>query len=500
MSMEQNIGSALLQAAELHGDKPAIIGHSGPVSYAAFGQLVRAVTGLLQGNGVGRGSCVAIQFDDPAGVMVCIAAASLLGAAWTDGKPASINVVAELVTHTLVAQPPPAEVPTVGKVIVVNPKTIAAISKSGLPSLDDLNGFENGSDMSRIGISSGSTGERKAIWITADSEWKRIQWRWEASKNIKAPVCWCLFPSKSGMGANTRIQTLLSGGIVIDSVSDELLKRTRIDQIVGSPAQLAGMLRKIDQTGIKTTFPLVMVGGSRPSANFLRNMRKRFKRVAIFYGSTEMGNIAEYPEAARSSYDGRLKVSSDIHIEIVDDDGLPLPAGETGHLRMKSDLGLPHYSDEAENARAIRDGWYYSGDTGRFSADGYLFIEGRSDDTVNIGGTKVNILSYDDFISSFDGAEDGYAFLKPDDLGVDRLNLIVRFKSDIEPQTQATRLLEGMTADRKIRILPKAVYGAKEVPRTETGKPIRHAALQLSKTLKPVLVAVSPSSASAVQG
>lgn len=500
MSLEHNVGSALLQAARRYGNKPAIMLHAGPLSYASFGQLVHGLTGLLRNKGVGRGSCVAIQLDDPSGVLVCIAAASLLGAAWTDGKPGSLHVIAENVTHTLVSQRPPADVPTAGTVVVVNPTAIAAANRGGGLPLGTTGGFANASDMSRMGISSGSTGDRKAIWITAESEWKRIQWRWEAAKDLEAPTCWCMFPPKSGMGSNTRIQTLLDGGLLIETITNDLFRRGKVDMVVGSPAQLATFMRSLDQRGINTTLPLVMVGGSRPGTEFLRNLRKRFKKVAIFYGSTEMGNIAEYAQATRSNYDGRLKVSKDMHIEVVDDDGAPVPAGEIGHLRMKSDLGLPHYFDEETNARAIRDGWYYSGDTGRFSSDGYLFIEGRSDDTVNIGGTKVNILTYDDFVTSFDGVEDGYAFLKPDDLGVDRINLMVRFKAGVDPHAQATRLMESMVAAREIRVPPGMIYASKEVPRTDTGKPVRREALQLSETLEPVLVTEKSSSAKAHQG
>jgi long-chain acyl-CoA synthetase len=47
-----------------------------------------------------------------------------------------------------------------------------------------------------------------------------------------------------------------------------------------------------------------------------------------------------------------------------------------------------YFEDEAATARAFAEGWFHTGDLGRFDAAGYLHLAGRADDVIVTGGGK----------------------------------------------------------------------------------------------------------------
>ena len=87
--------------------------------------------------------------------------------------------------------------------------------------------------------------------------------------------------------------------------------------------------------------------------------------------------------------DGRILPM--VRAEVVDDQDKCLPAGEAGAFRVRSHgMAERLYKDQArDNGDKIRDGWAYTGDLARISADGFLSIVGRTSDMIIRGGANV---------------------------------------------------------------------------------------------------------------
>ena len=50
---------------------------------------------------------------------------------------------------------------------------------------------------------------------------------------------------------------------------------------------------------------------------------------------------------------------------------------------------LAYHNLPDETAKRVRDGWYYTGDVGRFDEDGYLYVVGRIKEIIKTGSINV---------------------------------------------------------------------------------------------------------------
>ena len=111
----------------------------------------------------------------------------------------------------------------------------------------------------------------------------------------------------------------------------------------------------------------------------------------IHYGTTEVGIIAvASPNLVRSVPGVVGNVVPGMQVEVIDEEGNPMPPGNVGRLRMKSAGMISGYVDEpAETTQAFRDGWFYAGDLAEFTPDGELIHHGRADDLMILDGINI---------------------------------------------------------------------------------------------------------------
>ena len=125
------------------------------------------------------------------------------------------------------------------------------------------------------------------------------------------------------------------------------------------------------------------------------------------YGSTEVytfsiGNdqIGKPGCAGRPSVNVRLKLE---------------PSGEIcAHLSGDEAFG-GYWNRPDADAKAIRGGWYHTGDTGHLDADGDLWIDGRLDDMIISGGENIHPLEVEDVLASHPGVREAAVVGSPDD-------------------------------------------------------------------------------------
>ena len=115
------------------------------------------------------------------------------------------------------------------------------------------------------------------------------------------------------------------------------------------------------------------------------------------YGSTEVYTFTiGRDQQAKPGCAGRPAVNT--RLRLVD--------GEIA-VHLSSDEAFGGYWNRPEaDAKAVRDGWYHTGDTGHLDEDGDLWIDGRVDDMIITGGENVHPLEVEDVLAGHPGVRE----------------------------------------------------------------------------------------------
>jgi benzoate-CoA ligase family protein len=107
-------------------------------------------------------------------------------------------------------------------------------------------------------------------------------------------------------------------------------------------------------------------------------------------GTAEMWHIflSNHPQAVRPGTLGRAVPG--FTVEVRDEEGRPLPAGEVGRLWVRGASRAWGYWQEIDRTHdAFRGEWFVGGDLVSMDADGYVTYCGRSDDVMKVAGKWV---------------------------------------------------------------------------------------------------------------
>ncbi|MEX8520700.1 MAG: malonyl-CoA synthase [Leptothrix sp. (in: b-proteobacteria)] len=159
-----------------------------------------------------------------------------------------------------------------------------------------------------------------------------------------------------------------------------------------------------------------------------------------------------------------------VGVRVVDDAGALLPAGEIGHVQVRGPNVFGGYwrmpEKTAEDFTA--DGWFKTGDVGRFDDAAYLTIVGRSKDLIISGGYNVYPAEIEGYLNELPGvAESAVVGVPHPDFGEGVIALIVP-KAGAQLDADAlVGILKKQIANYKV---PKRAFIVAELPRNAMGK------------------------------
>lgn len=160
-------------------------------------------------------------------------------------------------------------------------------------------------------------------------------------------------------------------------------------------------------------------------------------------------------------------------VRIVDpEDGRDLPPGEAGEIVVSGPMVVPGYWQRPEeSAHAVRDGWLHTGDIGKETEDGWLFVVDRLKDMINAGGFKVFPRDVEDVLYRHPAVREASVVGVPDEY---RGETVKAFVSLVAGTTVTPEELIEFCRDRMAAYkYPRAVVVLDELPKTSTGKLLR---------------------------
>jgi len=197
--------------------------------------------------------------------------------------------------------------------------------------------------------------------------------------------------------------------------------------------------------------------------------------VVEAYGMTEAAHqMACNPLPPRVRKPGSVGLPSGAEIALMDAAGRRVGPGATGEIVIRGPGVMSGYENRPEaNAAAFVDGWFRTGDEGRFDADGYLFITGRLKEMVNRGGEKVSPREIDEALLEHPAVAQAAAFAVPHaSLGEDLAAAVVARPGVAVDEGTLRESLFGRLAAFKV---PSRIVFVDEIPKGATGKVQRSA-------------------------
>jgi len=166
-----------------------------------------------------------------------------------------------------------------------------------------------------------------------------------------------------------------------------------------------------------------------------------------------------------------LPISS-TEIAIADDTGNLLPIGELGEICVRGPQVMKgYYNRPEETAKVMMAGnWLRTGDIGRMDEKGFVYIEDRKKDMINVSGFNVYPNEVEGVAVTHPGILEVAAVAKADERSGEAVALFVVRK---DPKLTETDVIEHCRAALTGYKVPRYVFFKSELPKTNVGKILR---------------------------
>ena len=440
-----NLAQSLLDACERHPEREAFPG----ITYA---ELLPRVARIAGGLGVEPGARVAVVLDNRVETALLYWAAQWAGAVFV---PLSWRLGDEELAYC---------VDDAGAAVVIR-------DGDPLPDGPDHPGALERDDreISLLLYTSGTTGRPKGVPRSHAAD--RAGGLGQALQHGYDPADRTLgvMPLYHTMGIHSLLAMHAVGGCFVPqprwdpAEALRLIEHERITSLYLAPTLFHDLVAVdgIAERDVSSVRALGYAGAAMTSALVARCIDVFRPQVFVnHYGSTEVYTFSvSRDQATKPGCAGRPSVSTRLKLD---------PNGEICAHLSGDEAFAGYWKRPDADAKAIRDVWYHTGDTGHLDADGDLWVDGRLDDMIISGGENIHPLEVEDVLASYPGVEEVAVIGAPDDRLGSRVVAVV--VGDVTADELDAYCLASPLArfkrPREYRLVP-------ELPRSAAGKILR---------------------------
>jgi 2-furoate---CoA ligase len=303
----------------------------------------------------------------------------------------------------------------------------------------------------------------------------------------------CAMPMYHTMGLRSLVSMVVIGGKLAflpafaPRPALETIERERLSALYLVPTAFWALMQESGAAAACASVNKLAYAGAAMTANLTGRLADSL-RPEVFvnhYGSTEIYTFStEADAAARPGSAGRPGLLTRLRLVTAGPTRRVGPEeavqpGETGEIiaSMESDEAFGGYWRRRDaDERALRSGWYFTGDLGRVDDQGNLYVSGRIDDMVITGGENVHPLEVEDALARCpDVAEVAVAGVPDEKWGQAVTAFVVTAAADGSPQERARRIAAWARADSGLAAYkrPKRVVLIDVLPKSPVGKILR---------------------------
>ncbi len=250
----------------------------------------------------------------------------------------------------------------------------------------------------------------------------------------------------------------------------EALKKFKVTTFAAIPATLTKIL-KFDRKILSDSFSnirLIITNSTAIPKNTVQNFKQILVNgnLATYYGLTEASRSTFMIFDENNNLDESVgKTAHNVEIKIVNDNQNELTLGE---IWIKGDNVIKNYWKNPEVDKNLVEGWLQTGDIGYFDEEKYLFLKGRNDDIINVGGEKVTPLEIEESVKEILGVDDVAAFGIKHEVFGQIIKLHVVKTKDVN--LNKSQILSHCIKNLEKHKIPSKIDFVERIPKTDYGK------------------------------
>src|SRR4051794_11763860 len=393
-----NLAQQLTDTASRHGDRIALKLDDAELSYAAFDEGASRVAGLLKERGVQPGDRVGLMLPNVPYFPVIY-----YGILRAGGVVVPMNVLLKgrevsfyltdpgakhlFAWHDFASAAEQGAEEAGAEAIIVKPGEFERLLAEA-PSTPE-NAGRDGSDTAIILYTSGTTGTPKGAELTHENLYKNAEVTSRTlAKATEADVVLGALPLFHAFGQTCAMNVAVLAGACLTLIPRfdpkkalEIIKRDRVTVFEGVPTMYHAMLNAPGEHDV-SALRLCISGGAAMPVEVMRQFEEAFGCIILEgYGLSETSPVASFnhPDAQRKPGSIGTPIQG-VEMKIVEDGEIAI----RGHNVMKG-----YWQRDDATEKAMKDGWFHTGDIATVDDDGYFFIVDRKKDMIIRGGYNV---------------------------------------------------------------------------------------------------------------